>query len=205
MRKLAGIALLGALGIVALPAWAADTPPGCAWLCGSWVLDAAHSDPADTAVDAALAKYKEPKARKPRRREADPVADADARVEDELKPVYDRPLKAQMRKLLLALATPPASLVLTQRGDEEIVIRPAGGAERHAFPDEPHSLVDAEGTARITTRWKHDALIIEQKYDRKSWQTETYTLLPNGTLQVSLELERPGAKKIELKRLYRRG
>ena len=205
MRKLAGIALLGVLGFAALPVWAADAPPGCAWLCGSWVLDAAHSDSADTAVDAALEKYKDPKPRKPRRHEADPVADADAQIEAELEPLYDRPTKAQMRKRLLALASPPASLVLAQQGSEEIVIRPAGGAERHAFPDEPHSIVDAEGTAKITTKWKHDALVIEQKYDRKSKQIETYTLLPNGTLQVILELERPGARKIELKSLYRRG
>lgn len=205
MKRFGQLSLLGLIGFAALPVWAADAPPGCAWLCGSWVLDAAHSDSADGVVDAALAKYKEPKPRKPRRsHEEDPVAQADAEAEDALRPTYDRPLKKQMRAQLLALATPPASLVLGERG-EEILIRPAGGPERHAFPGEPHSRVDAEGTAHIRTEWKQDALVIDEKYDRRREQVETYSLLPDGTLQVTRVVERPGVKRLELHSIYRRG
>jgi hypothetical protein len=201
MKRVAGLLLLG---FMALPVWAADPPPGCAWLCGSWVLDAAHSESAAAVVDAALAKYKEPTARKPRRHQADPVAQADAEAEDALRPMYDRPLKAQMRERLLVLVTPPASLVLAEQG-EEIIIRPAGGPERHAFPGEPHSRVDDEGTAKIRTEWKKDALVINESYDHRREQTETYALLPDGTLQVTRVVERPGVKKLELRSIYRRG
>ena len=202
MKIAAGLLLLG---IMALPALAEDVPPGCAWLCGTWVLDADHSDSAAAVVDAALAKYKEPEPRKPRRPRGDnPVAQADAQAEDALQPMYDRPLKAQMRARLLALATSPTSLVLAEQG-EEILIRPAGGLERHAFPDEPHSRVDDEGTAKIRTEWKKDALVIDESYGHGRGQTETYTLLRDGTLQVTRIVERPGVKKLELRSLYRRG
>lgn len=51
MRR--GVAVLLFL---ALPVLAGEQPPGCAWLCGSWTLDAALSERPEPVVDAALEK-----------------------------------------------------------------------------------------------------------------------------------------------------
>jgi hypothetical protein len=49
---------LAVLMLMALPAWAGEPPPGCAWLCGSWTLDPSQSDAVETIIDTALEKEK---------------------------------------------------------------------------------------------------------------------------------------------------
>src|SRR5262245_39376803 len=126
MKKIWGV--LAPLALLALPVLAQDAPPGCAWLCGKWALDAARSDSAEAVIDTALEKYRDPeppKAAASRRdsRVGDFTADAPPPG------MPDRPMKAQLRSQLLAVLTPAASLVLGEKG-EEILIQPTGGEER---------------------------------------------------------------------------
>jgi hypothetical protein len=179
------------------PAWSGDDPPGCAWLCGNWVLDAAHSEAAEPVVDAALAKYKDVESPRPTR---------PSRIGPDSPPPgpgFGRPTRAQMRTELLALLASPAALTLSEQGDQ-VLIRAGDHPERRVFPGEPHSRVDAQGTAKIRADWKKDALVVNESYDSKHEQTETFALLPDGTLQVTLVLERPEAKTMRLRSLYRR-
>lgn len=50
------------LFLLSLPAVAGEQPPGCAWLCGSWTLDPAASESAETVVNTALDKQADPAA-----------------------------------------------------------------------------------------------------------------------------------------------
>lgn len=185
MKKIGGVLLL----LVALPVWAKEMPPGCAWLCGNWVFDATQSDPSEAVVDAALEKYKEPSGS---RRSPQPGA------------TFDSPDgKAEFRAKLLADIKPPAALVLGERGNE-ILIKIEGAPDRRVFPGEPHSRVDSQGTAKIRADWKKDALVIEERYSGKLGQTETYALLSDGTLQLTRVFERPGAKDMQQRLAYRR-
>ncbi len=185
MKKIGGILLL----LVALPVWVKEMPPGCAWLCGNWVFDAANSDTSDAVVDAALEKYKEPSGS---RRSPQPGA------------TFDGPQgKAEFRAKLLADIAPPAALVLGERGDE-ILIKIEGLPDRRVFPGEPHSRVDSHGTAKIRADWKKDALVIDESYSGKHGQTETYALLPDGTLLLTRVFEREGAKPMRQRLAYRR-
>lgn len=169
MKRMAGVLLLLML---AQPAWSED-PPGCAWLCGDWVLDVAASEAPGPVVDTALEKF----------RQAD--------------------IKEQVRAQLLTLLSPPTSVVLGEQG-KQVRIRWDESLERRVFPGEPHSRVDAQGTAKIRADWKKDSLIINESYGSKREQTETYTLLPDGTLQLTRVVERPEAKAMRLRSIYRR-
>jgi hypothetical protein len=192
MKKVAGVLLLL---LLMQPAWSKEDPAGCAWLCGNWVLDAARSENAEPVVDAALVKYREAESHGPAPR---PGADSAPPG------VMPGPrTKVQVRKQLLALLAPPESLALTAEGDQ-VLIRAGDHAERRVFPGEPHSRVDAQGTAKIRSEWKKDALSVNESYGRKHAQTETFALLPDGTLRVTLVLERPEAKIMRLRSVYRR-
>ncbi len=201
MKKIWGV--LAPVALLALPALAEDAPPGCAWLCGKWALEAARSESAESVVDAALEKYRDPeppKASASRRdsRVGDITADAPPPG------MPDRPMKAELRSQMLALLTPPPTLVLGEKADE-ILIQPAGGEERRVFPGEPHSRVTAAGTTRIITEWKKDALVVNESQGRGHEQTDTYALLPDGNLQVTRLVERPGVRQMRLRSVYRRG
>jgi hypothetical protein len=175
--------------LVALPVLARESPPGCAWLCGDWVFDAPRSDASEAVVDTALEKYKEPSGS---RRSPQPGA------------IFDGPQsKADFRARLMAEITPPAALVLGERGSE-VLIKVAGVPDRRIFPGEPHSRVDSHGTAKIRADWKKDALVIDEHYSSKHGQTETYALQPDGTLLVTRVFERPGAKPMRQRLAYRR-
>jgi hypothetical protein len=171
MKKLAGVMLL----LLTQPAWSGEDPPGCAWLCGNWVLDTARSEAVEPVVDAALARYKE----------------------------AGRQAKTLVRTQLVALLTPAAALTLAEQGDQ-VLIRAGDHPERRVFPGEPHSRVDAQGTAKVRADWKKDALVVNESYDSKHEQAETFALLPDGTLQVTLVMERPEAKSMRLRSVYRR-
>jgi len=200
--------LLGTLALVlaGLPAQAADMPSGCAWLCGSWILDTTQSDAPEATVDAALGKSRQPgSSGQPQRHPRDPALRTNAPVEPPGDaPGPGNPRKTRLRTELLALVTPPEELVLSEQ-EREIIIRPAGGEEQRLFPGEPHSRVDASGTTRIRTTWKKDALVIKESHGHKDQQTESYALQPDGTLLVTRVVERPGLKKLRLRSLYRRG
>jgi hypothetical protein len=93
--------------------------------------------------------------------------------------------------------------VLGEQG-KQVLIRWGDNPERHLFPGEPHSRVDAQGTAKIRSEWKKDSLTINESYGSKREQTETYALLPDGTLQLTRVVERPEAKTMRLRSIYRR-
>ena len=197
--------ILWPLLLAALPVWASDAPSGCARLCGNWTLDATRSESADAAVDAALEKYKEPKAHKQAVMPLNPDQPLSAtNTQVYLGPIAGPPTKAEMRSRLLALLAPPASLTVAANGDE-ILIRPPGGPERHAFPGEPHSRIDAEGTATIHTQWEKDTLVIDETYRHGYWQTDSFAPLADGTLQLTRVVDRPGVSKLRLRAVYRRG
>ena len=169
MKRMVGVLLL----VLVQPAWSADDPPGCAWLCGNWVLDVAASAAAEPVVDAALEKFRSPD------------------------------IKEQVRAQLLAVLSPPTALMLGEQG-RQVLIRWDENPERRIFPGEPHSRVDAQGTAKIRSEWKKDALIINESYGSKREQSETYALLSDGTLQLTRVVERPEAKTMRLRSIYRR-
>jgi hypothetical protein len=171
MKRMVGVLLL----VLAQPAWSGEDPPGCAWLCGNWVLDAAGSEAAEPVVETALEKFK----------------------------TGGASTKAQVRAQLLTLMSPPPSLELGEQG-KQVLIRWGDSPERRVFPGEPHSRVDAQGTAKIRADWKKDSLIVNESYGSKREQTETYALLPDGTLQLTRVVERPEAKVMRLRSIYRR-
>lgn len=190
----------GALALVlaALPA-AAGAPPGCTWLCGTWVLDSALSDPAEPAVDAALKTYRERRPRSSPRHQPVPVAPEETPAADSAA----ESARAALRAQLLAAVEPPASLDFGEQG-EVILIRVAGGEQRRAYPGEPHSRVTAQGTTKISTDWKKDTLIVAEDNGGRS-RSETYALLPDGTLQLTRVVQRPDLGKLQLRAIYRRG
>ncbi len=195
--------LLAALLVFTLPV-AAATPAGCSTLCGRWVLDAAHTDAAEAALDTALATYKEPRPRRERGAAGHgPVGDVVADMERSIGPILDRPLRDDLRVELLGLVMPPATLEFDRRGPEILIRAPARG-ERRVSVDRPHARVDAAGTARISSSWKSGALVISERYDRKREYIETYTVQRDGSLLVTRDVERPGLKDLRLKALYRR-
>lgn len=159
--------------VLAQPAWSGEAPPGCAWLCGEWELDVAASEAPEPVVDTALEKFRQPD------------------------------IKPQVRAQLLALMSPPTSLVLGEQG-KQVLIRWGDSPDRRVFPGEPHSRVDAQGTAKVRGNWKKDALVVNESYGSKREQTETYALLPDGTLQLTRVVQRPEAKSMRLRSIYRR-
>lgn len=169
--------LMGVLLLMAPPAWPAELPPGCAWLCGNWVVDPGSSDPAQSILDVALVEYKEPRG---------------------------APRREQLREELAPWMIPAEKLVLDQEG-KDILIRAEGRPVRRFEARKSHVRVDAQGTARIRTDWKSDALVITESYDRARNHSQTYDLQKDGTLRVTLEVERPGLKRLRIRTVYRRG
>jgi hypothetical protein len=173
--------VLAILLVLALPVVAGEAPPGCAWLCGQWALDATQSDPAEAFIDDALQDYEEP--------------DPDDR----------RPTSAQMRADLRAVLVPPAMLTLAEQG-EEIIITATGQAERRLAVNRTQTRTDAAGTAEMRASWRSDdSLQVTDSHDRRRNHTETYALQRDGTLVITREVERPGVRRIRARSVYRRG
>lgn len=196
--------MLLALLLLAVPALAAE-PRGCGPLCGDWVLDAGASDPAEAALDAALAQYKEPRARRPSRVFSDdPGAQMAAEMEQSLGPIRDRPQGADLRGELLPLVVPPRTLRIAAQGSD-VVLRGDAPGERRLRPGEPHSRVDAQGTARIECQWQSGVLRISERYERRRRSEESYQLRQkDGVLVVTRELRRPGLPALRVRAVYHR-
>lgn len=176
MGRLLALALVMVLPVVAGEA----PPPGCAWLCGNWSLDAGQGDNASRLIDAALQDYDEPR------------------------PGRDQPTRAQLRQELLALLAPPASLTLAEQGDD-ILIRVTGQPERRIVVGETRNRTDAAGTAEVRASWRSDdSLAITETYDRRRSQSENFALQRDGTLVITREVERPGVKRLRVRSVYRR-
>jgi hypothetical protein len=197
--------LLAALLVTALPAWSASSAPGCGNLCGRWQLEAPRSDAAAPALDAALAKYSEPRDKRSRSRpQQDAASQIEAEMEHSLGPIHDRLGRTDLRAELLTLLTAPQLLVVDSRGTD-IVIRGDGNPERKFSPGVPRARVDAVGTAKINSSLKADRLLVTEVYDRKRKYSETYVLQrADGTLLVTREVQRPGMKPLRIRTVYRR-
>ncbi len=197
--------LLAALLLISLPAWPASAPPGCAWLCGKWVMDPALSDPVTAVLDSALANYKEPR---PQRGRMPPADDAlrtvQIEAEESIGPIFDRPYKDELRAELLALMRPQEALSIGEK-DSEVILQGTGPLQRRLTAGRAHSRVDSLGTAKIRVSWKADALVISETYDRKRSQVETFALRKDGMLLVTHVVQRPGTKAIKVRTFYRRG
>ncbi len=198
MRMAFGVFMLW---LAVLPARAAEAPDGCAWLCGKWVIDATSSEAPDAAVDTALQKFKEPKPRKPPRPRRGDLLDPDDPAF--ALPVPESPGKAALRQQLLTALEPPASLAFAEQA-RVIVIRAGDTEERRVYPGEPHSRVSAQGTTRISTDWKKTSLVVSEDRGGKRKTTETFALLPDGTLQLTRLVEYPGLKPMRHTAIYRR-
>jgi hypothetical protein len=197
--------LLAALLLMSLPASPASAPPGCAWLCGKWVLDTETSDSVPQVLDSSLANYKEPKPQRGRMPPADdPLRTMQIEAEESIGPILRRPFKDELRAELLALMTPPRTLTIGEK-DNEVILQGTGPLQRRFTPGRSHSRVDSLGTAKIRISWKADALVISERYDGKRNQTETYALRKDGMLLVTQQVQRPGTKPIKVRTFYRRG
>ncbi len=199
-------ALVAVLLLASAPAWPAQVPAGCGTLCGSWQLDAAHSDPAEATLDQALAGYRDPRPKRTRHGgSGDPLADIEAGAIDALGPIHDRPGRDMLRDDLLPLVRAPQALTLAADG-KAILIRTGERSQRKLSPGEPHSRVDAEGTAKIRCTWQSGRLVVSEVYDRKRRYTETFELQrADGSLVVTREIERPGLKALRVRFVYRPG
>lgn len=187
-------------------AWSSQ-PVGCGTLCGSWQLDASRSDAAESTLDQALAGYRDPKPKRIRRGGSggDPLADIEAGAIDALGPIHDRPERDLLRSDLLPLVRAPQALTLGAQG-KDILIRSGERTQRKLSPGEPHSRVDAEGTAKIRCTWQAGRLVVSEIYDRKRRYVETFELQrADGSLVVTREIERPGLKVLRVRFVYRPG
>lgn len=168
-----GAALLLA---ITWPAVAGQPPQGCAWLCGSWMLDVAASETPESRLDPALQGKNR---KKPSR-------------------------AAGQREQLLALLTAPAALTLAEQG-RQILIQFPDEPVRRLLVDRTHTRVDSRGTAEIRSSWRSDdSLRIVETRGRNQMQAEVYALQPDGSLQVTREVERPGLKRVRVRAVYRR-
>jgi hypothetical protein len=196
--------LLAALLLATLPAWGA-TPSGCATLCGSWQLDTVLSAAVEPVVDAALAEYRPPRAKRiPNASQDDMIGRIEEEMERSLGPIHNRPGRADLRGELLQRLEVPQKLSLEGRGDG-LSIQGDGTLSRRITPGTPHARVDSNGTAKIRSSWKSAALVITEKYGRSNSYTETYAVQrSDDTLLVTREVRRPGMKILKIRSVYRR-
>ncbi|HXC58082.1 MAG TPA: hypothetical protein VN645_02130, partial [Steroidobacteraceae bacterium] len=165
----------GLMAILATPATAAAIT-GCASLCGEWRLDPVASDAPDHALDAAFAKFKDPRPRHMRAPAGDDLNSLGQAADEEiLGPMVDRPRRKELREELQSMLSQPQQLRLAAR-DNDVLIAADGHTAQSLTPGEPHARVDRYGTARISVRWRGSQLEISEKYDRRNQQERTYGL-----------------------------
>jgi hypothetical protein len=184
---------------------AAAAPPDCGALCGRWQLDPAASDPLEPALDAAFAKFKEPK---PRRMKEGSPGNIDsmnkAADEAELGPFYERPKGFDLRKEITRTLTPPEKLELSATGGD-ILVAINGYKPLTLTPGEPHSRTDVYGTAEITVDWRKEQLTVTERYDRKRQYTRHLAVRrDDGALILTQQITRQGVPALTLHSIYRR-
>lgn len=188
------------------PLLGAASGPACGMLCGEWHLDAAASESRAQVLDAAFAKFKDPR---PRHRPPPPPADADVATvgavmdEESLRPTFNRPQRDELRDELQQLMRQPGVLTLSSSGKDIRVASNTGPGDR-LTPGEPHTRVDRYGTAKISSNWKGPRLVVVEKYDRKNVQETTFSLRSSdGALEVVQVITRSGLPKVSFRSVYR--
>jgi len=184
---------------------AAAAPPDCGALCGRWQLDPAASDALEPALDAAFAKFKEPR---PRRMKEGNPANIDsmnkAADEAELGPFYERPKGFDLRKEITRTLTPPEKLELSATGSD-ILVAINGYKPLTLTPGEPHSRTDVYGTAEITVGWRKEQLTVTERYDRQRQYTRHLAVRrDDGALVLTQQITRQGVPALTLHSIYRR-
>jgi hypothetical protein len=184
---------------------AAATPPECGQLCGSWKLDPAASDALEPALDAAFAKFKEPK---PRHMKEGSIGNIEsmnkAADEAELGPFYERPKGFDLRRELTRTLTPPEKLELSTKGSD-ILVAINGYKPLSLTPGEPHSRTDVYGTAEISVEWRKEQLTVNERYDRKRQYTRHLAVRrDDGALVLTQEIRRQGVPALVMHSIYRR-
>lgn len=184
---------------------AATTLPGCNPLCGRWQLDPAVSDPLEPALDAAFARFKEPRAKHmPEGRAGDIDSMSRAADEAELGPIYERPLRADLREVLVRTLTPPGTLELSSAASD-ILVATDGRKPLRLTPGEPHARVDSEGTAKISVEWRKEQLTVTERYDHRRQYSRNLALRrSDGAMVLTQQISRPGLPTLILHSIYRR-
>jgi hypothetical protein len=195
-------ALMAAL---AAPCAFASAPLGCASLCGEWRQDSGASDSPDSVLDAAFAKFKDPRPRRMREPVGDNLGEMGQAVDEfALGPLIDRPRRKELRDELQAMLRQPRQLQISARG-ADVLISADGQTALSLTPGEPHARVDRYGTAKISVRWRGSQLVISESYDRRNRQEKTYALHgSDGSLQLLQVITRPGLPRVTLRSVYRR-
>lgn len=198
-------ALLALLWLASAPALSGAAPQ-CGPLCGRWQLDTTSSDPVEARLDAAIAAYREGRARNlPSENPKSLAAAAEAELRDSLGPVHNRPERDVLYRELLALLTPPETLQITVAGPDVLIGADDRAARRYS-PGVRHSRVDIFGTADIRATLAPGRFTITERYDRQREYTETYSVQrADGSLLVERQVSRPGLKPLRLRAVYRPG
>jgi len=196
--------VLAVLLTCSLPA-AGATAPDCSPLCGLWHLEPEASDPLDTALNAAFAKFKAPRAKR-----IDEGSDGNiksmARADDEAAqgPVYERPLADELREAVSRTLTPPRTLELSFAG-KDILVSIDGRKPVRLTPGAPHSRTDSEGTAEIEVAWAKGQLTVSESYDRKRKYIRRLALRStDGVMVLTQQIVRPGLPEVIMHSIYRR-
>lgn len=197
--------VLALMAALAAPVAFAAAPTGCASLCGEWRLDASASDTPDRTLDAAFAKFKDPRPRRMREPVGDNLGEmGQAADEFALGPLIDRPRRKELREELQGMLRQPQQLRISAR-DNDVLISADGQTALSLTPGEPHARVDRYGTAKISVRWQGSKLVISEKYDRRNQQEKTYAVTgPDGALQLLQVIARPGLPRVTMRSVYRR-
>jgi hypothetical protein len=180
-------------------------PPDCGALCGRWQLDPAVSDSLEPALDAAFAKFKDPRPKRMREGSPGNIDSMNkAADEAELGPFYDRPNGFDLRKELTRTLTPPVMLELTARGSDMLVAID-GRKPLSLTPGEPHSRTDVYGTAEITVDWRKEQLVVTERYDRKRQYTRHLSVRrEDDALVLTQQITRQGVPALIMHSIYRR-
>lgn len=196
--------LLAVLLTCSLPA-AGAAAPDCSPLCGLWHLEPETSDPLDSALDAAFARFKAPR---PKRFEEGSPGNLKsmARADDEAAQgaVYDRPLAEELREAVTRTLTPPKTLELSFAGSD-ILVSLDGRKPVRLTPGAPHSRTDSEGTAEIEVDWTKGQLTVSETYDRKRKYIRRLALRnTDGVMVLTQQIIRPGLPEVTMHSFYRR-
>ncbi|MEY4761909.1 MAG: hypothetical protein RLZZ200_1765 [Pseudomonadota bacterium] len=193
-----------AMGLVAFVPVARSASPVCARLCANaWTLDAEASTDAEEALEDALDEYKEEELRLRGPRGSDMASIEKAEMEESLGPLQRRPRREELHAELKQRLVIPASLRISQDGQEFRIDEGRGGPRRFDL-EEPYSRVDSFGTARISARLSGNSFTVAEKYRRGRSNTEAYAVdAKSGMLVVTRTLTRQSMPHLVVRSVYR--